>query len=362
VTTTPVARFRRISAAQAAELVVRHRLRVLPELALYDVRDRKSFDRGHIEGAEHLQDERLGLVLKFLPKRTTVILYCYHGHASQTFAATFADFRFAEVYSVDGGYEPFATALARRERHRTGWIADAEPSHALVSFLEEHGFDRSRLDSPRAHGMTALMQAAMEGRADLVDELVRMGADVRLRNAQGNSALWMACVSNNASVVRHLVEAGIGVDSRNDTGATALMFAASTGRAHLVKGLLQAGANPSLRNQEDRRAVDLASTWECVALLRARSPEAGESNRIAGSAAPIHDRVRHAQKGGFELAPQLDVPHHLLERTTHAQHPSVALGDSDREREVPRTQPWRTTPGAVALGSAQPLDEVEPKD
>jgi rhodanese-related sulfurtransferase len=269
---TSLSRFRRISATEAADLIVRHRLRVLPELALYDVRDRESFEQGHVEGAEHLRDEGLGLVLRRLAKRTPVVVYCYHGHASQTYAATFADFRFAEVYSVDGGFERLAPALAERERSRTGWIRDPEVTDALGAFLDEYGFDRHRLDSLREHGLTPLMRAAIAGRVDLVDELLRMGVDVRLRNADGNNALWAACISNNASIVQHLVDAGIGVDHRNDTGATALMFAASTGRAHLVKVLLQAGANPSLRNQDDFCAVDLASTWECVGLLRAQAP------------------------------------------------------------------------------------------
>jgi rhodanese-related sulfurtransferase len=271
VTTSP-ARSRRINAADAADLIVRHRLRVLPELALYDVRDRKSFERGHVEGAEHLQEAGIAFVLRRVPKRTPVILYCYHGHASQAYAAMFADFRFAEVYSVDGGFEALASALAERERPRAIQTAVAEVSDALRSFLEEHGFDASHLDSPREHGLTPLMRAALAGRIELLDELLRLGVDVQLRNADGDNALWLACVSNDAGVVRRLIEAGVGVDNKNDAGATPLMLAASTGRAHLVKVLLEAGADPCLRNQDDFRAVDLASTWECLGFLRPRSP------------------------------------------------------------------------------------------
>jgi rhodanese-related sulfurtransferase len=267
------ARFRPINAAEAADLIVHHRLRVLPELALYDVRDRKSFERGHVEGAEHLPEEKVAFVIKHVPKRTPIIVYCYHGHASQAYATTFAAFRFVEVYSVDGGFEALASALAERERPRALQTANVENSEALCSFFEEHGFDLSHLDSPREHGLTPLMRAALAGRLDLVDELLRLGVDVRLRNADGNNALWLACVSNNESVVRYLIEAGVCVDNKNDTGATPLMFAASAGRAHLVKLLLRAGADPCLRNQDNSRAVDLASTWECLGLLRPRSPE-----------------------------------------------------------------------------------------
>jgi rhodanese-related sulfurtransferase len=272
----PSPRFRRIGAADAADLILRHRRRVLPELALYDVRDRASYDLCHVDGAEHLGDAGVRAAVLLLPKRTPVVLYCYRGHASQRYAATFADARFAEVYSVDGGFEPLAAELARREDARPS-APDGELSAALVSFLVHHGFDRARLDAPREHGLTPLMRAALAGRAEIVDELVRVGVDVGQRNADGNNALWLGCVSNDLGVVERLVQAGIPIDNRNDAGATALMYAASSGKAEIVELLLRAGADPHAQNQDDFTALDLASTWSCLALLR----RAGEPRRAS---------------------------------------------------------------------------------
>ncbi|MGP6157857.1 MAG: ankyrin repeat domain-containing protein [Vulcanimicrobiaceae bacterium] len=268
MTSNPLARFRRISATDAADLIARYRRRVLPELALYDVRDRSWFDRGHIAGAEHLDDAGLGRALRRIPKRTPVIVYCYRGHASQVYAATFADFHFTEVYSVDGGFEPLAAALANCDRPSGEAMAGGELSDALHSLLDEFGFDHACLDLARAHGLTPLMRAALAGRHDLVDELLRLGVDFRLRNTDGNNALWLGCVSNEAKVVRRLLEAGIDVNNQNDSGATALMYAASSGKADLTALLLDSGADPDLRNQDDFRAVDLASSWACLKILR----------------------------------------------------------------------------------------------
>ncbi|HXX66325.1 MAG TPA: ankyrin repeat domain-containing protein [Polyangiaceae bacterium] len=265
-------RFRRIDARRAADLIVRHRRGVLPELALYDVRDAKSFDHSHVEGAERLDDRGLADTLQRLPRRTLVIVYCYHGNASQAYAATFADFRYTEVYSVDGGFEPLARALAEREPPDQDAPAQRDISDALAAFLCAHDFDPQRLDSPRKHGLTPLMRAALEGRTDLVEELLRLGVDVNLRNADGNTALWLACVSNDLSVVQRLLDARIVIDGQNDAGATALMYAASAGKERLVERLLRAGADPGLRNQDDFTALDLASTWACVSLLRPRLP------------------------------------------------------------------------------------------
>ena len=104
------AKFQRISAAEAAALL--RRPEGAPRPVLFDVRDRASYERAHVSGAEHLTDAHLGAALRRVPKSAAVMIYCYHGNASQVYAETFADFRFAEVYSVDGGYEPLAAALA----------------------------------------------------------------------------------------------------------------------------------------------------------------------------------------------------------------------------------------------------------
>ncbi len=146
--------------------------------------------------------------------------------------------------------------------------AARELSDTLLAFLSQHDFDRSSLDLPRAHGLTPLMRAALAGRVDLVDELLRLGVDVRPRNDDGNTALWLACVSDDARVVLRLIESGVDIDNPNDTGATALMYTASSGKADLLALLLEAGADPELRNQDDFKAVDLASTFACLKLLR----------------------------------------------------------------------------------------------
>jgi thiosulfate/3-mercaptopyruvate sulfurtransferase len=46
------------------------------------------------------------------------------------------------------------------------------------------------------------------------------------------------------------------------------MYAASCGKVGIVAVLLEAGADPRLRNQDDFAAVELASTWDCLTLLR----------------------------------------------------------------------------------------------
>lgn len=76
-----------------------------PNLKIFDMRDQASYEQGHIEGAEYLSNSNLEEVLLQTPRHDPVLIYCYHGNASQSGAKLFADFGFQEVYDLIGGFE-----------------------------------------------------------------------------------------------------------------------------------------------------------------------------------------------------------------------------------------------------------------
>ncbi len=252
--------FQCLSAVEAAALI-----RAEADLKLFDVRDLQSYQQEHLDGAMHLSEDRVPLWVGRLPKEAPVLVYCYHGNASKTFAQMFSDFRFARVYSVDGGYRPLATALAAP-------AAEEAPSDVvspgLAAFLADWQYPAGELNARGAHGLTPLMRAALQGERALVQELLALGVDLHARNDDGNTALWLACVSRDAGLVQDLIEAGIELDNRNDAGATALMYTASSDRPELLERLLAAGADPQVRNFDDLRAVELAASKACLKLLR----------------------------------------------------------------------------------------------
>jgi len=259
----------RISANDAADMILRHRDGVLPALAVFDVRDENSYLAAHLAEAVRLAEATFPQQIRGLNRSTPVLIYCYHGNASRTWAQWFADFRFPEVYSVDGGYPAISGALATRSAGQQGTpVAGMDARAELIAFLQAHEFDPFDLNAPRQHGLTPLMRAALAGHAGLTDTLLACGVDVSRRNMDGNNALWLACVSGNAAIVRKLVQAGIDIDNRNDMGASCLMYAASAGKAEMVALLLECGADPMLVNFDDARAVDLAATRSCLQLLR----------------------------------------------------------------------------------------------
>lgn len=253
--------YQRISANKATDLILRARAGTAP-LALFDSRDERSYAAAHIKGTDHLSERSFGEVISSLPKDVPVMIYCYHGNASQIYASMFSDFNFKEVYSVDGGYEALAPVLTNPP------ALNKQSSQALAEFVAEHHFDQDDLDSPWDFALTPAMRAALSGKDDLVEELLSLGVNIHLRNTDGNNALWLACVSGNATLVQRLIDAGIDMNNQNLTGATALMYTASSGKEDMMKLLLDNGADAMIRTDDDYLAVELAATMECLTLLR----------------------------------------------------------------------------------------------
>ena len=70
-----------------------------------DVRDARSYQQGHVDGAVHVSQANISALIQVTARKTPILIYCHHGNASQEFGQMFSDFGFADVYSLDGGYE-----------------------------------------------------------------------------------------------------------------------------------------------------------------------------------------------------------------------------------------------------------------
>jgi ankyrin repeat protein len=105
--------------------------------------------------------------------------------------------------------------------------------------------------------------------------LLRWGANVDLRNAQGATALHDAALAGKLDVVQLLVEKGANVNAKdNESGATPLHHAASWGRTEVVTFLLENGADASIRTKGGDTALEsavVAGQKEVAELLR-RAP------------------------------------------------------------------------------------------
>ncbi|XP_072522853.1 poly [ADP-ribose] polymerase tankyrase-2-like isoform X2 [Salminus brasiliensis] len=105
---------------------------------------------------------------------------------------------------------------------------------------------------------TPLHFAAGFGYKDVVDYLLKHGADVHARDDGGLISLHNACSFGHAEVVRHLLRHGADVNSRDNWNYTPLHEAAIKGKIDVCIVLLQHGAELTIRNTDGRTALDLA--------------------------------------------------------------------------------------------------------
>ena len=210
----------------------------------------------------------------------------------------------ANVNSVDGfgSFTPLHLAAAHCNR---------EIVQETCAALLAAGAD---LDARSKYGTTALWSAAIAGRGDLVDFLLRHGANLKNRDQEERTVLMFAAKHGPiGDVVGRLLAHGAEVNAQDDTGRTALMYAALWARRSVIDALLDGGADI---NRQDIRGVTalIYSTGE--------SPKASEIGMLGrelsttpeGGNAPKWDAVKKAIRLAKAYHGRAEVIRHLLAR------------------------------------------------
>ncbi|MBM3738444.1 MAG: hypothetical protein FJW39_21900 [Acidobacteria bacterium] len=128
-----------------------------------------------------------------------------------------------------------------------------------VKELLEKGTNANERDSL---GGTALHDACWAGDVRMADLLLDHRADPNLRHLEGGSApLHYAVITNHADVVELLLRRGADLRAKSATGATALHLAANRGFLPLVELLIARGLDPDTKDGAGNTALDEAA-WK----------------------------------------------------------------------------------------------------
>ncbi len=128
-------------------------------------------------------------------------------------------------------------------------------------------------------GETPLHHAALRGRKEAVDFLLKQGADVNASTtgAPGYSSrsgretpLHWAARGGSEEVTVALIEWGTSIDKLNDAGRTPLFLAAEGGHAKIVWYLIEAGADPTRVDSSGSTPLHLASNAGVAEILLRR--------------------------------------------------------------------------------------------
>jgi ankyrin repeat protein len=164
---------------------------------------------------------------------------------------------------------------------------------ALLDALQKGG-NPNDADS----GSSALSLACVQGRDDLVGDLLRHGARVDGTEEDEIPPLHIAASLGNARITELLIHAGANVNAANDIGQTPLMVGAKSGSIAVLTLLLQARANAMARDNDGRNALH----W---ALVGGDHPDVITHLRKAGASS--HERTKDGQSP-LDYAMALDRP------------------------------------------------------
>ena len=99
------------------------------------------------------------------------------------------------------------------------------------------------VNAPQADGATALHWAVFKSNRELVDILIKAGANPKAANREGSTPLWLASVNGDAAMIDALLTAGADPNETLPLGRTPLMTAARTGNVAALKVLVDRGAD-----------------------------------------------------------------------------------------------------------------------
>ena len=149
-----------------------------------------------------------------------------------------------------------------------------------VRFLIERGADVKRAN---AQGTTTLhVEAGWTDRPEIIDLLVKGGADVDARDDKGATPLFSAVLFGNLANAERLVTAGADVNAQDTKGRTPLHVAAKIGSERFVGYLLSRGAAVDVESKDGRTPLMSAVIFDNQATADLLISKGADRRRIEG--------------------------------------------------------------------------------
>lgn len=150
-------------------------------------------------------------------------------------------------------------------------VAAMKGDAKLVVALIRKGVDVDEGIDPVGHfSETALMYASRLGHVQIVEVLVKAGADANANNHVYGTGLMQAAKYGHIEVMKVLLENGAEIDKRSRE-KTPLMIAVISNQSEVVKYLLQNGANKSITRSDGTNAMHLAKKLGHEEIMRVLS-------------------------------------------------------------------------------------------
>ena len=136
-------------------------------------------------------------------------------------------------------------------------IAAVEGYSEIVDYLVKSGAD---INGKGMYGWSPLHMAVKFNQIQIIKLLLSLKADPDIRMDLGNTPLHNAAYEGNVEIADIFIKSGVDVDVMDDEGNSPLHGAASRGHIEMVKFLIGKGANPKRKNKAEQTPLFFADT------------------------------------------------------------------------------------------------------
>jgi ankyrin repeat protein len=171
----------------------------------------------------------------------------------------------------------------------------------IMDCLLKHGAD---INGVNKDGETALMLSILHNDFDIFNFLIKKGADVNIITKWSSTAIHYACRFNDTGeYVKPLIDAGSNLDVQDNSGFAAIHYAINNDFDRLIgiKELIKAGANLTLKNNIGKDFImiinnEFTDTWSWL--------ETYEAQKLILSKAPV--LYKSFKWRGIDLDPEIE--------------------------------------------------------
>lgn len=161
---------------------------------------------------------------------------------------------------------------------------------------------------------TPLTLAATNELPDIVSELLKYKIDVNKPNGDGWTALKYAAKSGELDMIKQLIKAGASVDQADNDGWTPLMNACNEGHDDVIKFLIKSGAKVNARAKNGGTALSFAEENDCRTAVKIL---------LAADADPVLSKSEMVKQVDESFSEQDDMGEALIEAAAHANHKAL---------------------------------------
>ena len=203
------------------------------------------------------------------PENTRIPLQWVVGIACNRVKGKFEAFESIEVtalrkhYSQNRDQEAADAAITETAEDRVFTAVLQDDVMAVARFLESGGnVNTKRTDGDQE---TLLIDACLGGKTNIVELLIKHGADPNIQTKYGRTAIMKTCVGGHTGIAKLLLDHGADVNTRSKLGGAAITSAAHSGNVDLLRLLVSKGA--------DVNTCDLLGQTPLMAAARKGQPE-----------------------------------------------------------------------------------------